>query len=72
MRSTREVLNALRRANPEKTVTEDQIRTVLRYEHITAPRTFAGRLAWDSDNIRELATQLNLALPSNLNGEIKG
>lgn len=60
MFSTRKVRIVLRESNPDKEVTEDQIRHVLRRGAITPPQTFAGRLAWTTEDVAALAEQLRL------------
>jgi hypothetical protein len=63
MRSTKIVVDVLRRANPGATVNEDRVRNAIRRE-IVAPRSFAGRLAWSAEDIRTLARALNLNEPA--------
>ena len=60
MRSTREVIVFLSDANPGVNVTEDRIRHALRRGDIPPPSTFAGRLAWTSEDILARAKALGL------------
>lgn len=60
MLSTREVLAALRRANPSKSITEDRIRHELRSGRVPRPPTFAGRLMWSEEDLAALASALQL------------
>ena len=64
MLSTRELIRALRAANPEADVTEDLIRSAIRRELVEPPSTFAGRYAWSWDEARLVADALGLVLPN--------
>jgi len=63
MRTTREVIAALRDANPNAAVTEEGIRHALRRGDVPRPTSFAGRLAWTNDEIHQLAQVLGLRAP---------
>ena len=63
MYSTREVLAALKKANPHSQITEDDIRNAIRRDFIPAPRQFAGRLACTQEDVLRLCRHLNLQPP---------
>lgn len=63
MFSTRRVLDLLRAANPERRVSEDQIRSALRRERLAAPASFAGRFIWSPDDVKRLAMALAVRMP---------
>ena len=60
MLSTRQVLDLLSDTNPNHSVTEDRLRTVLRRNRIRPPSVFAGRFAWSRVDVEALATELDL------------
>ena len=64
MYSTRDVLDALRRANPASPITEDRIRHALRRGDLTWPSTCGGRLIWSWSDIESLADALGLRRPT--------
>lgn len=63
MYSTRDVLDALRRANPASPITEDRVRHALRRGDLDWPSTCGGRLIWSSTDIQNLAAALDLRGP---------
>ena len=63
MLSTRELLEILREANPGADLTENDIRSALRWGKVPAPALFAGRLAWSIEEARRLAQCLKVSLP---------
>lgn len=63
MFSTREVLGLLRKENPHKQITEDQIRRALRNEAIRAPSMIAGRFAWLPKDVSRLVKVLKVRDP---------
>src|SRR5262245_12159119 len=68
MLSTKQVILALRGANPDASITEDRIRHVLRRGAIEPPPQFAGRYQWTPDAVRALANELGLVAPSSRRG----
>ena len=63
MYSTREIIKAFKEVNPEKTITEDLIRHVIRRGSMQAPALFAGRYVWTNAVVEELARHLGLKSP---------
>jgi hypothetical protein len=63
MYTTRQVLGALRQANPGEAVTEERIRRSLRRGAIPPPSMFAGRFLWTDGDVRALAKALGLMPP---------
>jgi len=66
MFTTRDVIKALSRANPQQQVTEDNLRNVMRRHRDRAPRPsmFGGRFAWTEADIVALAELMRLQAPS--------
>lgn len=64
MLSTREVISALRVANPESHISEDSVRVAIRRDKVQSPSTFAGRLAWSRADVVALAVVLGLVAPA--------
>ena len=64
MITTRDVIRALRRANPEAHVTDDRVRSAIRRERCSAPQVVAGRYLWSADDMRSLAAALGLRAPN--------
>lgn len=60
MLTTRDVIRALRIANPGKNITEDTIRYAIRQDKVQAPRFFSGAYAWEDDDVKALAVALGL------------
>jgi len=71
MQTTKQVLSALRRANPERRVTEDLIRSAIRREVVAAPQLVAGRFLWTPDDVARLADALALWRPAANGGETR-
>ncbi len=63
MFTTRQVLTALRHANPGTVVSEDLIRHAIRRGIVTPPHTFGGRFAWTDTDVATLAAALDLRSP---------
>jgi len=57
---TSEVLRLLQRSNPDQSVTEHRVRSVIRRGAIQTPRILSGCYFWTWDEIRRLADVLNL------------
>jgi hypothetical protein len=70
MFTTREVLALLRTNNPDRTVTEDLIRSTIRRDRVHAPSTIAGRFLWSIGEIKTLAEVLNLTSPKKFESTI--
>jgi hypothetical protein len=71
MLSTRDVIRALKEANPAADVSEDSVRVAIRRGKIRTPSTFAGRLAWSRADVAALALALCLTCPPDLVHGIK-
>lgn len=73
MRSTKQTVALLARANPRESVTEDRIRQALRRGVVAAPALIAGRFVWTKDDVTSLAGALGLrsevdAVPGDVTG----
>lgn len=64
MIATRELIELLRRANPQALVEEHRVRAAIRWGGVPSPRLFAGRMAWSEEDARALAAHLGLELPA--------
>ena len=64
VRSTMEVLLALRRANPTVELTENLIRGVIRRGLLDRPSTLGGAYVWSDSEVEALAKSLGLNDPS--------
>ena len=69
MMTTRNLIEALRKANPDDPVDEQRVRAALRWGGVPAPSLFAGRLAWTASEARALAEHLGLRLPCDVGSE---
>lgn len=63
MLSTAHVLRILAKANPDRRITEDTLRSCIRRGEVQLPPLFAGRYAWSSDDVAKLARALGLEPP---------
>lgn len=63
MLSTAHVLRILAKANPDRRITEDTLRSCIRRGDVQLPPLFAGRYAWSSDDVAKLARALGLEPP---------
>ena len=63
MFSTREALDALRRANPQGHISEERVRRALRTGRISPPSTVAGRFVWSRQDLVALAEALDVQPP---------
>jgi len=61
--STRQVLEALRSANPGVSITEDRIRQTIRRGDIPRPGQLAHNYVWTAANIAALSAELGLESP---------
>jgi hypothetical protein len=64
--TTRQVLYALRRANPRARLTDDRIRSALRRERCPPPTILGGRFLWSPSDIDALAGALGLRAPGGI------
>jgi hypothetical protein len=64
MFTTREVIELVRKANPEVHITEDRVRHAIRRTAVKAPARFGGRYAWSRQDIRRLTRCLGLTMPA--------
>ena len=63
MLSTAHVLRILAKANPDRRITEDTLRSCIRRGEVQLPPLFAGRYAWSLDDVANLARALGLNPP---------
>ena len=62
--STRDTIDLLNAANPDRPIDEDTVRVALRRGRIAAPGKLAGRFAWTAGDVEALAAVLSLKIPS--------
>ena len=62
--STRQAVVLINQANPDHPVRDDDVRSAIRRDKLSAPALFAGRYAWTLADVQRLAEVTDRVAPS--------